>query len=677
VCPVDLASRPPARAWLTRFGPALVGLALGLLALGPLLGRGFVLSYDMVFVPDPPVSAATFGLAGGPPRAVPNDAVVAAIAHVIPADIAQKLILILIFVLACSGAAALVEGTPLLARLAAGVFYAWNPFVAERLLIGQWAFLLGYAGLPWVLRSFCRTVHIRLSRLCAALVPAFVGGWIAMSVTVLVAVPAALSRGTRRERARRLATVLIALGVVSLPWLIPAMLVPVHTDPGGVDAFAPRADTPFGRIGSLLMLGGIWNAETVPRGYGGPASVAWLLVVLAGTAGYVLWARPKRLSPGLGVAAAVGLLAALAGSASAGRELLRALIRIWPGFAMLRDGQQYLAPLALAQAVGIAALVMWVMRDLAAADPARAAPAAADPAQAADPARAAHAAADPAHPAHAAADPASAAPATADLARAADPARAAADPARAAHMAADPARAAADPDRATHPARAARAADPADAAANIAAEAVPAKPPATQTTSASQATKTASATLAVQIPSATRAAPAAVALALMAAVAPVLLVPGLALGAAGRLHAVQYPADWSRARHVIDGDPRSGSVLVLPWAAYRRYPWNRGEAVFDPWSKLLHRRVILNDALTVGARTVAAEDPDARHLDPVVRSPGPVTAALAAAGVRYVIVDAGPFLAHSALPRTAPPRFAGASVVLASDDLVLLRLPPR
>ena len=41
---------------------------------------------------------------------------------------------------------------PLPARLAAGVFYAWNPYLAERLLIGQWALLLGYAGLPWVLR---------------------------------------------------------------------------------------------------------------------------------------------------------------------------------------------------------------------------------------------------------------------------------------------------------------------------------------------------------------------------------------------------------------------------------------------------------------------------------------------------------------------------------------------
>ena len=65
--------RPAARhAW-----PALAGLVLGLLALGPGLAPGYLLSYDMVFVPRMPFSAALIGLTGGPPRAVPSDAVVA------------------------------------------------------------------------------------------------------------------------------------------------------------------------------------------------------------------------------------------------------------------------------------------------------------------------------------------------------------------------------------------------------------------------------------------------------------------------------------------------------------------------------------------------------------------------------------------------------------------------
>ena len=49
--------------------------------------------------------------------------------------------------------------------------------------------------------------------------------------------------------------------------------------PGGVAAFAARADTPFGSLGSLLMLGGVWNAQAVPAGYGGGWSVLWLALV--------------------------------------------------------------------------------------------------------------------------------------------------------------------------------------------------------------------------------------------------------------------------------------------------------------------------------------------------------------------------------------------------------------
>ena len=173
----------------------VAGLGLGLLALGPALRRGFLLSYDMVFVPRQPFTAALAGLTGGPPRAVPSDAVVAVASRVLPADIVQKLILLAIFVLACSGAVALLAGEPWFARLAAGVCFTWNPFVAERLLIGQWALLLGYAGLPWALRAVTTSSPASgrgAGRLALALLPAAVGGFAAMAVTALVVLPAAV-----------------------------------------------------------------------------------------------------------------------------------------------------------------------------------------------------------------------------------------------------------------------------------------------------------------------------------------------------------------------------------------------------------------------------------------------------------------------------------------------------
>jgi len=75
--------------------------------------------------------------------------------------------------------------------------------------------------------------------------------------------------------------------------------------------------------------------------------------------------------PGLGAGAVVGLLLALLGTFAAGQDLLRAMIGVWPGFAVLRDGQQFVAPLALAESVGlglVTARVLQLRRSHAAAE---------------------------------------------------------------------------------------------------------------------------------------------------------------------------------------------------------------------------------------------------------------------------------------------------------------------
>jgi hypothetical protein len=518
---------------------AAVGLGLGLLALGPGLQRGFLLSYDMVFVPREPFSAALPGLA--PPRAVPSDLVVAAAARALPADIVQKLVLLAIFVLACSGAAALLDREPLLARLAAGVFYAWNPYVGERLIIGQWALLLGYAGLPWVLRAvLAPDLDSRrgAARLALALLPAIVGGFAAMTVTALVAVPAVLL--TRSPR--RTALVLAGLAAGSLPWLVPSVLRPVYVDPASVAAFAARADTPFGSLGSLLLLGGNWNAQTVPRAYGGAWSALWLAVVIVALAGYLLIARPQRRWPGLGLAAVAGLVLAALGVTAPGRDLLRSMIAAWPAFAVLRDAQQFVAPLALAEAAGFGLAVAAAMN-----------------------------------------------PATL----------------RSRPLPRRPARA--------------------DAAGSV--------------------------------------------LAVLAILAPMLLLPGLAWGAAGRLRPAAYPAGWLTAARALDASVARGSVLLLPWATYRTPPWNHGEAVLDPWTRLLSRPLVWNDGTQVGDVALAPDDPRARALEGAIRGRGMLTATLRAAGIRFVLDDAdGPD------PQVAA-RLPGSVVIIDQPGLTVYQLP--
>jgi hypothetical protein len=548
----------PATAWA-------LGLALGALALGPGLARGFLLSYDMVVVPREPFTAAMFGLSGGPPRAVPSDAVLAVAARALPADVVQKLVLLLIFALACAGAVALPDREPWLARLAAGVVYAWNPFVAERLIIGQWALLLGYAGLPWVLRAVLTgslSSWRGAGRLGLALLPAAVGGFAAMAISALAAVPAAaLAR-------RRWPDVAVVVGVLlagSLPWLIPALLRPVTADPAGISAFAARADTPFGSLGSLVMLGGIWNAQVVPPAYGGAWSALWLAAVLVALAGYLLLGGLTRW-PGLGVAALAGLVLASIGITAPGRALLRAATQLWPGFSIVRDGQQFVAPLALAEALGFGLAVAWAMRPR---------------------------------------------------------------PLRASR-----------PDAGLAPNS--EMAVPATAARPHAARTAPARPDWLGRL-----------------------------IGVTAVCLPVLLLPGLAWGAGGRLRPVQYPAQMLSAAQMINQSPARGGALLLPWAAYRRPAWNHGEAVLDPWPRLLRRPVIWNDGSRVGGIQLAPDDPRARQLDRVIRSPGPLTGPLTAAGVRFVIIDSGG-LARGRLPGC---RILAGTLRTSPAGLVICQLP--
>jgi hypothetical protein len=295
------------------------------------------------------------------------------------------------------------------------------------------------------------------------------------------------------------------------------------------------------------MLGGAWNAQTVPAGYGGVAAVPWLCLVILALTGFLLLGRGRW--PGLRAGAVTGLLLALLGTFGAGQNLLRSMIGFWPGFAVLRDGQQFVAPLALAEAAGLGLVVAWLLR--------------------------------------------------------------------------------------------------------------------------------------ARRPRALTEAGGVLAVGLL--VVPVLFLPGLSWGAAGRLRPVQYPADWLAARALINADPHPGPALLLPWGAYRRFGWNHGEALLDPWPRLLSRSVTWNDGVQIGSLRIPPEDPSAIAVSGAVASGGPLTHVLQADGYRYVIVDAG-FGAASpggasaaglggAVGHPFLARLPGCRIVLSGPGLVIYRVP--
>ena len=124
-----------------------------MLVLAPLAAPGYALLYDMVFVPRQPLSWDLVAPAQSLPRAVPMDALVSLVTQLVPGWLVQRLVLGGAILLAAVGAGRLVPTERRAVRLLAAVAYAWTPYLAERLLIGQWGLLLAYAALPWLVRA--------------------------------------------------------------------------------------------------------------------------------------------------------------------------------------------------------------------------------------------------------------------------------------------------------------------------------------------------------------------------------------------------------------------------------------------------------------------------------------------------------------------------------------------
>jgi hypothetical protein len=335
-------------------------LALAATILGPALAPGYTLSYDMVFVPHLSLGRDALGLGDALPRAVPVDAVVALLSSVVPGQVLQKLVLLATLVVAGLGAARLTPSPSAGVRAVAATAYVWNPYVAERLVLGHWALLVAYAVLPWLVLA---TIGVRAGERGAGARALLLGAAAALTATggvlaVVVAVPILLWPGVRRRG-------LIVVGglcavALNAPWWLPGLLHGAGDGSGaraGVEAFAARGENALGPIGSLLALGGVWNAQVVPDSRG---TVLGLLatMIFVGLAVFGLRGLRAGLGPpvlgGLLVAGGVGLLLATAPLLPGGTDVLAGLVRRVPGAGLLRDGQKWLAPYAVLLAPAVA-----------------------------------------------------------------------------------------------------------------------------------------------------------------------------------------------------------------------------------------------------------------------------------------------------------------------------------
>lgn len=366
-------------------GEAIWASAVGLSALimAPLWSGGYLLHRDAVSTPRSHVTDSALGLGDLPARAVPQDWAVAVLSQVVDGGLVVVGLTTLALVMAGVGAGRLAQrllpaaGTP--GSVAAVAVTIWNPFVAERLLQGQWSLLLGLAALCWVSLAGldCRTrggtaSWLRVAAWCAVGAVAPTGG---LLVTV-IAVPVVVVPTLAQRRVRPALVTVVALVVANLPWLVASLLTtaPATSDAEAVDVFAARAEPALGTLVTLAGLGGIWNADAVPGsrtiGWAGVATVCLLVVVAAGVP--VLLRRRRRipLVTELSVTAVVTILMCTLAATGPGRSALAHLVDTVPGAGLLRDTSKFVALAVPIYAVAVAAAVQllgrWVPRGAAA-----------------------------------------------------------------------------------------------------------------------------------------------------------------------------------------------------------------------------------------------------------------------------------------------------------------------
>ncbi|MCL3818526.1 hypothetical protein [Aeromicrobium wangtongii] len=322
---------------------ALLALAIA----APWLRGGFILSYDMVWVPHLDLDRPeVWGLGSGLPRAVPSDAVAGLLGAVLPAALVQRLLLIGSLFLLALGTARLLRHRFLAAQLAAATFAMWNPYVAERLVLGQWPVIIALAAFPWLIGTLVAKDGPRWSVVVVSLA--------ATALTPVTGVMGLLLALTVGWRAGAIRLVVLA-ALVNGPWIVSGLLHAsiARTDPAAVRLFDVQGEGAFGRLGSALTLGGIWNTDVVPTSR--TLGLAVVIAVLLGAVMIVglvrLWREERALLGGLVVAGGIGLVVALAGWLAP--DTVARIVGDVPGGGLVRDGTRWLALLVPLEAVAL------------------------------------------------------------------------------------------------------------------------------------------------------------------------------------------------------------------------------------------------------------------------------------------------------------------------------------
>jgi len=351
---------------------------LALLVTAPLLSPGYLLLRDAVSTPRSYLSDAALGLSEAAPRALPQDFVIGLATALVDGGLVVKALVVTGLFLAGWGAArlaaAVVPEAGMAGQLVAVTIAIWNPYVAERLLQGHWSLVVGYGCLPWVATTMLRLRTSDVApwfEVCALVFWIGVAGLTptGLMLAAAVALTCVFIPGTGRPRWWCAAVALGTSVVVALPWLTAAVLADSlsSTQAEGVGAFAARAEPGLGTFGSLLTLGGIWNADAVPASRTTVFAIVGAVVLLGVVAlGLPTVVRRPAAVPLL-ILAAVAVVVPAVMATGPGMALAEAAIRTLPGLGVVRDAQKWVALAVPAYSLAGAAAVVTLRHRIPAA----------------------------------------------------------------------------------------------------------------------------------------------------------------------------------------------------------------------------------------------------------------------------------------------------------------------
>jgi dolichol-phosphate mannosyltransferase len=277
-----------------------------------------VLALDLAPVPDPHFASDYWGLPSGTHAGalgrLPIDALFVLLGKIGAVGLGEKALLLAIVFLAGFGMHRTVPARSEAGRYFAGVLYALNPFVYDRLYAGQWFLLLGYALIPHAFASFTLLLKDRWrSAWRFGLIAGAVGAASAHMFFLLMLLCAAatismLVRGSGRITRLGRATLGLLLAVLpSLYWLAPTPgLVDFwrHVGPAQLELYSAVPDPSWGLGLTLAGLHGFWNVggQAITSHSALPALTASLLAL-------TFWGLTRRRPDPLAWAVAVtGLL---------------------------------------------------------------------------------------------------------------------------------------------------------------------------------------------------------------------------------------------------------------------------------------------------------------------------------------------------------------------------------